>query len=249
MKMVFVALTVATLVGCNQGTPGGPGATAANGENPTTGQADDTFNLSVPMTSSSLQQGDQSEVTVGIDRAKNFDQDVTLKFSDVPEGVTIGPVSPVIKSSDTDVKLTLTAGDGTPTGDFKFSITGHPTKGADAQIEFKLTVAPKDSFTLSMPLLPTSLKQGESKTVSIGINRDKKFDQDVAMNFDDMPTGVTLTPPAPVIKRGDTETKITLTAANDASLGDFAVKLLGHPGEGLDKSSEFKFTVIKLDKE
>ena len=36
-------------------------------------------------------------------------------------------------------------------GDFKVNVTGHPTKGSDAQIAFKLTIAAKDSFTLSTP--------------------------------------------------------------------------------------------------
>ena len=245
MRKLFAALTLATLVGCSQGTPGGPGASTASGNKQAAGDGDNTFHLSVPMTSSSLQQGAKSEVTVGIDRETNFDQNVTLKFEDLPKGVTIDPPSPVIKSSSTEVKLMLIAGDDAPTGDFKFRVTGHPAKGADAEVDFKLTVAAKDNFSLSMPLLSTSLKQGESKTVSIGIKRDKKFDQDVTMTFDEMPTGVTLTPSTPVIKRGDTEARITLTAASDASLGAFAVTLLGHPRKGLDTSNEFKLTVVE----
>ncbi len=51
------ALMLATLAGCNQGTPGGPGTTDANVEQATIGQTDNTFNLSVPMMSSTLQQG------------------------------------------------------------------------------------------------------------------------------------------------------------------------------------------------
>ena len=96
---------------------------------------------------------------------------------------------------------------------------GDPTKGTDAQIDFKLTITAKDSFTLSTPRLATSLKQGETQTVSIGINRDKSFDQDVALTFGDMPTGVTLRPLSPVIKHGDAETQVTLTAADDAARG------------------------------
>ena len=245
MKSLFAGLavmTLAALTGCSQGTPGGPGTTE---KKPAYGQADDTFNLSVPVMSSSLQQGEQTEATVGIKRAKNFDQDVALKFTDVPKGVTVEPGSPVIKHGDTDAKITFKAEDEAPLGDFKVKVTGHPTKGGDAQVEFKLTIAAKDSFTLSVPHLSTSLKQGKTQTVSIGIKRDKSFDQDVALKFGDIPTGVTLQPQGPVIKHGDAEAQVTLTTTSDAAPGDFAIKVTGHPAKGADVSNEVKLTVVK----
>ena len=248
MKSLFTSLTVMTvaaLTGCTQGTPGGPGTTSTTAQKPTYGQTDDTFNLSVPVMSSSLQQGAQAEATVGIKRAKNFDEDVTLLFADVPQGVTIEPASPVIKHGDTDAKITLKADDETPLGDFKIKITGHPTKGGDAQIDFKLTLAAKDTFTLSVPLLSTSLMQGETKTASIGIKRSKSFNQDVALTFGDLPTGVMIEPAAPVINSGDEEVQVTLTAAKDASLGNFTIKMTGHPAKGADAVNELKLTVTK----
>jgi hypothetical protein len=245
MKSLFtglVVMTLAALTGCSEGTPGGPGATE---KKPAFGQADDTFNLSVPVLSSSVQQGEQTEATVGIQRAKNFDEDVAITFADVPKGVTVEPASPVIKHGDTDAKITFKVGDDAALGDFKVNVTGHPTKGSDAQIAFKLTISAKDSFTLSTPSLSTSLKQGGTQTVSIGIKRDKRFDQDVTLTFGDMPTGVTLQPQSPVIKHGDADKQVTLTGANDAALGDFAIKVTGHPEKGADASSELNITVAK----
>jgi hypothetical protein len=96
-----------------------------------------------------------------------------------------------------------------------------------------------------VPHLSTSLKQGETQTVSIGITRDKTFDQDVALKFGDMPTGVTLQPQAPVIKHGEAEAKVTLTAAGDSALGSFAIKVTGHPAKGAAASNEVKLTVVK----
>ena len=248
MKRLFTGLTMMTLAvlsGCSQGTPGGPGTTDTSAKKPVMGQADDTFNLSVPVMSSSLQQGEKSESTIGIKRAKNFDEDVALTFADVPKGVTIDPASPVIKHGDTDVKIVFHAGDEAALGEFKIKVTGHPAKGGDAKVDFKLAISAKDTFTLSTPRLSTSLKQGETKSVSIGIKRDKTFDQDVALSFGEMPTGVTLEPAAPMIKQGEAETEITLTSADDASLGTFAIKLTGHPATGADATNELKLTVIK----
>lgn len=145
MKSSFAGLavmTLAALTGCSQGTPGGPGTAE---KSPAYGQTDDTFNLSVPVLSSNLQQGEQKEATVGIKRAKNFDEDVVLTFADVPKGVTVEPASPVIKHGDTDAKITFKAGNEAALGNFKVKVTGHPTKGSDAEIEFKLTIAAKDT--------------------------------------------------------------------------------------------------------
>ena len=237
----LAVLTFTTIIGCNQGTPGGPGTT---GKSLAYGQADNTFNLSVPMTTSSIQQGKMTEATIGIKRAENFDEDVTLKFDDLPKGVTIEPTNPVIKHGDLDAKITFKAGDGATVGDFKVKVTGHPKLGSDAQIDFKLSVTPKESFTLIAPSQST-IKQGETQTVSIDVKRDKSFDQDILLKFGDMPTGVTLDPGSSVIKQGDSGAHITLTAANDASLGNFAIKVTGHPAKGADASNELKFVVVK----
>jgi len=41
-------------------------------------------------------------------------------------------------------------------------------------------------------------------------------------------------------KRKDTEVTFTLRAADDASLGDFTVKVMGHPTTGGDASNDLK---------
>lgn len=241
----FVVMAVVAVAGCNNSTPGGPGAVDAGAKKPLYGQATETFDLSVPSLSTALKQGDAKECSIGIKRGKNFGETVTLTFVELPKGVTIEPASPVIRHGDTDAKFTLKAGDAAPTGDFVVKVTGHPTKGGDATSDFKVTVAQKDTFTLSVPFLSTSLKQGDTKAVSIGITRDKTFDQDVTLTFADMPKGVTLDPASSVIKRGEADAKFTLKGADDAALGDFAVKVTGHPPNGSDASNELKFTVAK----
>ena len=211
-------IAVMAICGCTQGTPGGPGTTDATNKKPTFGLAEETFNLSVPVMATSVQQGEKTEMTIGIKRGTNFDEDVAIIFGEIPAGVTIEPASPQIKRSDADTKIVLTAVGDAPVGEFKVKLSGHPTKGGDAHVELKLTVMAKDSFTLIPPRLSTALKQGESKTVSIAIKRDKTFDQDVALTFGDTPTGVTLEPNSPVLKHGEAEIPITIVAADDASL-------------------------------
>ena len=145
MKRTFAGLLVVALValvGCGgKDRAGGPGATNPTGKQPLYGQADNTFNLTAPSTS--LKQGETKAVSIGIKRDKTFDQDVTLQFADLPKGVTLDPASSVIKHGDTEAKLTFKAADDASLGNFGVKVMGHPTKGADAATELKLTVAKK----------------------------------------------------------------------------------------------------------
>jgi hypothetical protein len=101
------------------------------------------------------------------------------------------------------------------------------------------------TFKLSVPRLSTSLHQGETKEVAIGIERGKNFEGDVRFEFADGPEGVTVESSSPNIKHRDSAAKVTLKAAADASLADFTVKVTGHPTEGPDSTSELKITVAK----
>ena len=143
MKSVLFGVLVllgALLSGCNQGTPGGPGATSASDKKSEVIQAADTFNLSSDMLPTSIKQGERIETSIGIKRGNNFDEDVSLKFTNVPTGVKLDPSEAVIKHGDTDVKFTLEASKDASLGDFTILVTGHPARGADAVIPFKISV-------------------------------------------------------------------------------------------------------------
>ncbi len=143
MKSSFLYLLLMFIVcmGCNLGSRGGPGATNPNASKPLYGQADNTFNLSVPVLSTAVKQGETKAASIGIERGTNFDEEVTLLFASMPRGVTLDPPSPVIKRGETEAKVALRATDDASLGDFTVNVTGHPTKGADAANELKITVA------------------------------------------------------------------------------------------------------------
>jgi len=246
VRLVVGSLVIASvsLIGCEQNkrTAGGPGATTGE-KPPLYGQRDDTFNLN--LAAQSVKQGESKDVTVGIKRGTNFDQEVGVKFVDLPAGVTMSPASPALKHGDSDLKVTLKATDEAAPGEYTVKLMGHPTKGGDSTTEFKLTIAAKDTFTLSGTFLSPSLKQGETKALALSIKRDKAFDQDVTLSFADLPAGVTVEPASPVFKNGDAETKFSLKAADDAALGTFKVMVTGQPTKGANATHEFKFTVNK----
>jgi hypothetical protein len=142
MKRTFAGLLVVALValvGCDsKDHAGGPGATNATAKQPRYGEADNTFNLTVPSTN--LKQGETKDVSIGIKRGTNFQEDVTLKFADVPQGLTFDPTSSVIKHGQTETKVTLKATVDASLGDFNVKVTGHPTQGGDATHEFRITI-------------------------------------------------------------------------------------------------------------
>lgn len=101
----------------------------------------------------------------------------------------------------------------------------------------------EDTFTLTGP--STSLKQGETQEMIIGIKRGKNFDEDVVLVFDNLPQGVTVDPASPKIKHGDENAKVMVKAKDDAALGDHTIKLKGKPSKGKEATNEVKVTVNK----
>jgi hypothetical protein len=101
---------------------------------------------------------------------------------------------------------------------------------------------PDESFTLGM--VQTTIRQGETKSVSIPIKRTLNFDEDVRLSFGEMPKGISVDDSHPRIKHGETEARFSLTAEDEAALGDFSLKVTGEPTHGGEAVNDFKITVL-----
>ncbi len=159
MKKLSVGLSVLTLavaVGCTESSSDGPQAAVPPeseqlndpvkvvANKPIAGEADKTFSLSVPFESVTLTQGEEKSMLIGINRGENFREEVAIKVSDLPQGVTLETAKPVIKQGDTDAALMLKAAPDSALGDFTIEVTGlTESSGADFTKEIKLTVAQK----------------------------------------------------------------------------------------------------------
>lgn len=140
---LLLLVSLGTLTGCNQGSPGGPGATDPAVREPLVGQDTETFNLTVPLITTIVKQGETKSFAIGIKRGKNLDEDVTLKFSELPKGIAIDPSEPLITHSETEAKFMLKASTTAALGNFAIKVLGHPTKGMDATADLKITVDKK----------------------------------------------------------------------------------------------------------
>lgn len=145
-SLALPALLLAS-IGCTEGTRGGPGAATTpqpqTSNRPTYKDNDQTFTVTVPVLRTDIKQGETKEIKIGISRGKEFDQDVTLQMSGLPEGVTMEPAHAVLKKSDRDVGVRLSAASDAALGDFTVKVMAHPTMGIDATNDLAISVSKK----------------------------------------------------------------------------------------------------------
>jgi uncharacterized membrane protein len=109
---------------------------------PIPGEAEQTFSLSVPFETGTIVQGKQAPVKIGINRGANFGENVSIKVSDLPTGITLEKEDQMIAKGDTDVTLMLKAASDAALGNFTFKVTGHTTSSdADFAREIKIKVS------------------------------------------------------------------------------------------------------------
>jgi uncharacterized membrane protein len=157
MKKLLVGLFLLAplaAVGCNKSAPESPKATAPPAREqqttplarvankPILAETDNTFSLSVPFESIALVQGEEKTVLIGINRGENFREQVAIKVTELPMGVTLETADPLIDQGSADVSLMLKAASDAALGDFTCKVTGHTeSSGADFSKEIKLTVS------------------------------------------------------------------------------------------------------------
>jgi uncharacterized membrane protein len=103
---------------------------------------------------------------------------------------------------------------------------------------------PTNTFRVSIPSV--DLKQGESKTITVSISRGTNFDQDVKLDVENPPQGVTFKFDDATLKASAKETHLTVDATKDAALGEHEVMVKATPArEGAATQTEVKVNVKK----
>jgi hypothetical protein len=105
---------------------------------------------------------------------------------------------------------------------------------------------PEETFRLEAPAVDTTIKQGETKKITLKMSRGKNFDQDVKLEFNGVPQGVTITPASHTFKAGASDLEVTIEAKKDAALGKHKVEVTGTPStSGAPTSVTFEIDVRK----
>lgn len=101
-----------------------------------------------------------------------------------------------------------------------------------------------EGFKIDVPTFGVKVKQGETQTISIKLQRGESFKQDVTLEIKAV-DGISIDPTKVIVKASDKpDVDITITAPKDAAFGDYTVSVTGTPQIGEPTSVEFKVKVI-----
>ncbi|OWK39804.1 NHL repeat protein [Fimbriiglobus ruber] len=193
----------------------------------------------------SIEAGDTSTINVNVTREK-FNAPVELKFTDLPEGVSIMEKDLSISKDATSAKLTLKANpDAKAIDDHKVTVTasgGGMTEDVTFKVTVKGSLAAK-KLTLKAPY-DTSIKQNETATINVEVAREK-FNAPVELKFTDLPEGVSIMEKDLSISKDATSAKLTLKATPNAKAIDDHKVTVTASGGGMTQEATFKVTVKK----
>ena len=108
-----------------------------------------------------------------------------------------------------------------------------------------------EGFRIAAPTIPVMLKQGDTQTIKVTLNRDANFKQDVVLTLD-VPKGLKVEMPKSsllgklTVKAADApEVPLSISADKDVALGEHSIKVTGTPDKGNATSVEFKVNISK----
>ena len=108
------------------------------------------------------------------------------------------------------------------------------------------SVGKGEGFNIAVPTFGTKVKQGETQSVTISIERGESFKQDVTLEIKlSKGEGITLDPAKVLVKISDEpDVELTITAPKDAALGEYIISVTGTPETGEPTSVEFNVKVV-----
>jgi len=105
-------------------------------------------------------------------------------------------------------------------------------------------ISADEGFRLDTPFFTTDIQQGDRKTVTVSIDRDKYFKQDVRLQATATP-GIDVDPTDVLVRADESpDVQFQITAPQDAALGSYIVRVKGIPDTGQSTSTEIKVKVV-----
>ena len=101
-----------------------------------------------------------------------------------------------------------------------------------------------EGFKIVTPTFTTQIKQGETESVTISLNRGDYFKRDVTLEIK-ASKGISVEPTKAVVKGNEQpDVHIRITAAKDADLGEDKIFVKGTPETGEATSTEITVKVV-----
>jgi uncharacterized membrane protein len=101
-----------------------------------------------------------------------------------------------------------------------------------------------EGFKIGTPTFETKIKQGETESVTISLNRGKYFKRDVTLAIT-ASKGISVEPTRAVVRGNETsDVHLRITAAKNADLGEYKIYVKGTPDTGEAASTELTVKVV-----
>ena len=116
--------------------------------------------------------------------------------------------------------------------------------GCQSSSERGGSVLEGEGFKIAVPMFSNEVKQGETKNVTVSLERGEYFKQDVKLHIKASP-GISVEPTKVLVKASDTpDVQLQISAAKDAAIGSYPVSVKGTPTTGEPTSTEFNVSVV-----
>ena len=190
-----------------------------------------------------ISRGLSTEVTLTISHDGEIGA-ATLGTASLPTGVT-ATFSPATISDETEsVKLTLTAADNATLGNGVVTLTATGDE-VDYRTDVAVVVQVRGDFVVTFSPASVTMTQGETRTVTVGLNRVQQFGQTVSLAVTPTTTGMTTTisPTSIDASNPDATATLTISATTEALTGNKSFSVIGTT-EGLtERTSVLAVTV------
>ena len=101
-----------------------------------------------------------------------------------------------------------------------------------------------EGFKISTPTFDTKIKQGETESLTISLNRGEYFKRDVTLEIK-ASKGISVEPTKALVRGSEKpDVHVRVTAAKDADLGQYKIFVKGTPETGEATSTEITVTVV-----
>jgi uncharacterized membrane protein len=102
----------------------------------------------------------------------------------------------------------------------------------------------EEGFKIVVPAFDAKVRQGETRTVAVSLNRGETFKRDVTLDIR-ASKGISVEPKSALIKASDKpDLTLRVTVAKDAALGEYKVFLKATPAIGEATSTEITVKVV-----
>jgi len=201
------------------------------------------FSLFPISSSITVAQGLSEQISINIYRQTGYTESITLTLEDLPQGVTYSyDPNPAPENHSL---LTITADESAVPGSYDLTIKG--SEGNNEATD-QLTLIIEEPFGLNLTPSSISIKQGETDSVMIGVDRIFGYSETVILSAEANIIGQgsnfvdTTFNPNPVTWNDD-PSQLTLTVGQSVPLGNYMLEIKGAVGT-LIKSTNLELSVV-----